>query len=314
MATNKNAYLRYRTLDKCFRNFGRKYYFEELLEEINEALSSHDPNTSGVQIRQLREDIKFMRSEEGFTAPIETYRDGRKGYYRYSDKNYSISNSGLNVTEAEQLGATLAIMSRFEGRPGFEWIGETSSILANHFDISGDNRKVISYETNIDYKGYDFITPLFNAIVNKRVLNATYEPFNKPAFNLTFHPYYLKQYNNRWFVLGYNEELNIDAWNMPLDRIVTIEEVEGNYRSNIIDWEDWFSDMIGVTRKIEDKPQEIKMIFSSEIAPYIETKPLHQTQKARRMKDGSLEVRIEVIPNRELTSLINSFGTEVQKH
>lgn len=311
MPINKNAYLRYKTLDKCFRNFGRRYYIEDLLEEVNGVLSEADYNTSGIQFRQLREDMKFFRSEAGFCAPLETYKDGKKGYYRYSDKQFSIANSELNNTEAEQLSAALNILSRFEGRPGFEWIAETSSVLNNHFGISNKERSVISYESNIDYKGYELISPLFEAAINKRVVKVVYAPFNKEPFELTFHPYYLKQYNNRWFCLGYNQELEIDAWNLALDRISSIEETAAQYRTNEIDWEDWCSDMIGVTRKMEDKPEEVKLLFSKDRAPYVQTKPLHQTQKSTFLPDGRLEVRIKVIANYELESLINSFGNSV---
>jgi hypothetical protein len=63
MATNKNAVLRYNTLDKCFGNFGRKYYFDDLVDEVNRALLDFDPGSTGLKTRQLRDDIRFMKSE-----------------------------------------------------------------------------------------------------------------------------------------------------------------------------------------------------------------------------------------------------------
>jgi len=32
MATNKNAIIRYQALDKCFRNPGRKYFMDDLMD------------------------------------------------------------------------------------------------------------------------------------------------------------------------------------------------------------------------------------------------------------------------------------------
>jgi predicted DNA-binding transcriptional regulator YafY len=169
----------------------------------------------------------------------------------------------------------------------------------------------MGFDTNIDYSGYRFITPMFNAIVNRRVMSVKYAPFDKEAFTLTFHPYFLKQYNNRWFVFGYNEEMKIPTWNLALDRIVDENETNGAYKSDSTDWEDYFFDIIGVTRP-EGNPIEVELLFESSRAPYIETKPLHPTQKARRMEDSSLFVRLKLIPNKELTSMLLSFGNSVQ--
>ena len=38
MATNKHAIIRYQTLDKCFRNPGRTYYIDDLIQACNDAI------------------------------------------------------------------------------------------------------------------------------------------------------------------------------------------------------------------------------------------------------------------------------------
>ncbi len=312
MATNRNAVLRFNTLDKCFSNFGRKYYFEDLLEKVNEALRDFDPGSDGVKTRQLRDDIRFIKSEAGYSAPIETIPDGRKAYYRYGDKNFSINNSPLNKTEAEQLKNAISILRRFEGAPQFEWVNELAPMLTDHFGLKNSEQKVMSYDSNIDYTGYDKIQPLFNAIVNKRVLKIAYQPFNKPAFTLEFHPHYLKQYNNRWFVFGLNEKLNISTWNLALDRIINIEESSNTYNDSTIVWEDHFYDMIGVTRGIEQEVEEIELLFTQEQADYIQTKPLHPSQKAKLNELGELHVFLKLISNFELEMTLLSFGEKVK--
>jgi len=75
MATNKNAVIRYRILDKCFKNFGRTYTIKDLLEEVNNELAYYNADGSGIQIRQLRVDIAFMKSDSGYSAPIKVFRD-----------------------------------------------------------------------------------------------------------------------------------------------------------------------------------------------------------------------------------------------
>jgi predicted DNA-binding transcriptional regulator YafY len=311
MALVKNALLRYLTLDKCFRNFGRQYYFDDLLEAVNSALEADNPNTSGINTRQLRGDISFMRSETGYNAPIETYFEGKKGYYRYADRDFTISGSPLNDTEAEQLKNAIAVLQRFEGAPQFEWVNEVSAVLKDRFSSGDGGVKAMAFDTNIDYTGYEFITVMFNAIVNKQVLKVRYEPFTKEAFTLTFHPYYLKQYNNRWFVFGLNEEEDMPTFNLALDRIAKAEATSGTFIPNNTDWEAYFWDVIGVTRP-EGEPCEVELIAASEQVPYIRTKPLHHSQKIKELDDGSLQVRLKLIPNYELQSLLLSFGERVR--
>ncbi|WP_372934758.1 hypothetical protein [Mariniphaga sediminis] len=164
MATNKNAVLRYNTLDKCFSNFGRKYYFDDLVEEVNRALFDFDQGSAGIKTRQLRDDIRFMKSEAGYCAPIVAYPDGKKAFYRYEDKNFSINKRPLNQNEAEQIKRAVSILQRFEGAPEFEWVNELGPMLTTRFGLSPSSQKSMSFESNIDYSGYNRILPLFNAI------------------------------------------------------------------------------------------------------------------------------------------------------
>lgn len=312
MAINKNAILRYNTLDRCFSNFQRRYYLDDLIDAVNNALWDYDPNLNGIKVRQLRDDIRFMKSEEGYGAPIISIRDGRKAYYRYEQKNFSIHKLPLTQTEAEQIKRAVSILQRFEGAPEFEWVNELGPILTTQFGLNKSTQKVMSFESNIDYSGYNRILPLFNAIENKRVLVVQYKPFNKEEYSITYHPYFLKQYNNRWFVLGLNEKLNIPKWNLALDRITNIQETSDKYIPTDIDWEEHFFDIVGVTKPDEAEVKVVELIFLPEQANYIHTKPLHPSQRAKYLENGKLEVRLKLIPNYELEMMLLAFGEKVK--
>ncbi len=121
MATNKHAKIRYQTLDKCFRNPGRRYYIEDLIEACNNSIYEFTRTDIGIKRRQIFEDIKFMESPQGWNIPLERIRDGHKVYFKYEDKNFSINNQPLNETEENQLIEALLTLSRFKGMPQFEW-------------------------------------------------------------------------------------------------------------------------------------------------------------------------------------------------
>lgn len=312
MSINKNALLRYQVLDRCFSNTGRNFYWQDLLNEINKALEEYNGKESEIKRRQLFDDIKFMESDQGWSIPLERHKDGRKVYYRYSDKDFSISNQPLNESEKNQIEAAVAVLSRFSGAPQFEWVQEIVPVIQDRLGLKQNSKEVISIESNIDLQGIEYLGTLYDAIVNELVLKIEYQNFkSNESFELTFHPHFLKQYNNRWFAFGLNEEFEITTWNLALDRIQNIRQIQSDYIESEIDWNEYFFDIIGVTSPDDGEVEKIVLEFTKEQAPYIITKPLHPTQKYIWI-DDRLRVEIEVIPNYELETLILSFGDSVR--
>ncbi|MCM1138384.1 MAG: WYL domain-containing protein, partial [Muribaculum sp.] len=85
MPVNKHALIRYHALDKCFSNFAKRYYIEDLIQACNDALYDHtgnerysDPLHPGISRRQVLVDIDFMESKAGWEALIERIKDGRR--------------------------------------------------------------------------------------------------------------------------------------------------------------------------------------------------------------------------------------------
>ena len=288
------------------------FFWEDLLEACNSALLEQDPNSDGIQRRQLFQDISFMESEQGWAIPLERYRHGRKVYYRYADLSFSINNQPLNEVEVSQVKSALALLSRFTGTPQFEWVNEVVPVVESKLGLVGKGQEVIAFDSNIDLKGMHHLSPLFKAIINERVLTVTYKDFKSlEPYDIIFHPHYIKQYNNRWFVFGLNEGNEKWYWNMALDRIEDMKEITLEYRKTEVDWGDYFYDIIGVTRPQDAEVEEVVLLFSPQQAPYVVTKPLHPTQRHKETAEG-LEVRIRVVPNYELERLILSFGESVR--
>jgi predicted DNA-binding transcriptional regulator YafY len=313
MPINKNALIRYQTLDRCFGNPGRRYFIEDLLEEVNNALSEHNPATGGIRRRQLFEDIKFMESENGWSIELDKIVDNKKKYYRYSDHNFSINNTPINEIEAEHIKSALLVLSRFKGAAQFKWVEEIIPKLEQAFGFSGNQQEIISFDSNQYLKGIEYLGTLFNAILYKKVLEITYLSFktNKPDISV-FHPYYLKQYNNRWFLFGQIAGFNTLSVR-SLDRVEGIKEIPGNYIENTkYNFSDYFDDLIGITKPKGSKPELIMLHFSIAQAPYILTKPLHGSQKKKNLDESGLTISIEVIPNYELKSLLQSFGKQLK--
>jgi len=69
--------------------------------------------------------------------------------------------------------------------------------------------------------------------------------------------------------------------------------------------------MVGVTRPESAQPEKIVLHFLGIRGKYVETKPLHGSQKARWIDDKTLEVQLDLIVNRELVSLLLSYGDDL---
>lgn len=311
MATNRHAQIRYTVLDRCFSNFNRLYNYDALLEEVNTVL--YELGTEGVKLRQLQYDIEHMKSDEGWAIELdEDLKIGRKKVFRYTDKNFSIANHPLNVNDAEQLETTLAILSRYKHRAEFSWLEELIPRMEQAFDLvsSGENG-LIGYQENIDLKGRQHLGTLFNLILKRKKTKVIYEPYGKPQQEVVICPYYVKQYNNRWFLFCYNEVYQTIS-NYPLDRIESITELAEDFKPSEINWMDYFEDIIGVTKPKGLDIELIKLKFSKNRINYALTKPLHGTQKTDNSDETGHTITIEVIPNPELYQLILSFGEDVE--
>lgn len=170
----------------------------------------------------------------------------------------------------------------------------------------------MSFENNADLTGIENINALADAIVNKYPIKLGYQPYRADHQQIIYvHPYHLKQFNNRWFLIGKPD--NLDAiHNYAIDRIKTVEHLSKGYVESDIDFSEYFDDVIGVS--VSDGPIEhLELMVSKSRYPYIQTKPLHWSQRHIKEKDTddhvfiSLDVRL----NRELISLLLSFGYDV---
>ncbi|WP_010136433.1 helix-turn-helix transcriptional regulator [Ochrovirga pacifica] len=309
MATNKNAMIRYQALDKCFRNTGKRYGINDLIEACNQALFNYNGSGDGVKRRQVYEDINFMKSEQGYGVDLEITKEGRSAYYRYANPSFSINNQPINETEALQLKEALLTLNRIKGLPQFGWVEELTLKLEKDFGIHETPREILGFETNPFLKGLEHLTPLFNAILYQKVLQIRYQTFRKEGEELfTMHPQYLKQYNNRWFVLGTHSKYN-PVTTLSIDRIIDIKELKEPYLVSDIDFIERYEDVIGVTRGgLNDELVRIKLKASKELAPYILTQPMHGSQKNGTMNAEGLTFTLDVIPNYELEQQILSYG------
>ncbi len=125
MPTNKNALIRYKTIDKCLRNRYRTWTIEDLVDTCSDALYEMEGIAKGVSKRTVQGDLQMMRSDKlGYNAPIEVY-DGK--YYRYADADYSINGNPLTADDCELVEKAVSLINEV---PDGDALAELKSVLS----------------------------------------------------------------------------------------------------------------------------------------------------------------------------------------
>lgn len=309
MPLGKNPDIRYKILDRCFSNFKHKYDIDELLEIVNDYLNDFSGQT--INVRQLREDIRFMRDPAAYNAPIKAYPlEGNKCYYRYEEEGFSIFKNELTLEDTQNLSATIEMLKKYRGIPANAWLEEIISNLELRFGLKSDSEDLISFGQNEQLKGLEFLSDIIDYTLNHQTIVVFYRTFKGKELEMTIHPYYVKQYNGRWFLFGLDNNHNKIA-TVSLDRIQCIYHSDIPFKKNeSIDFTTYFDDIVGVTIPSEDVQKEKYVLqFSLDRFPYIETKPIHPTQKTIDSENGIIELKLR--RNREFDQIILSFIPDV---
>ena len=310
MPTNKGALIRRQVLDSCLSQ-NREFTLLQLMGKCNEKLREHGFKLVSSE-NTIRSDLNDLQSQYP-QAEVIWRRSGRNILYRYKEKNFSIYK--LPLTNEEILGLTQAIsvLSRFDGMPGYDWLDSVIERFKPYISIDTSVKNFVGFDDNFDLKGREHFAPLLQAIASKEVLLIRYSGYHNPTeIKAIFHPYYIKQYNNRWFLFGYNEDRG-ELSNFAFDRIIDFTKIPKSYKENReTDFFEFFDDMIGVSRNPGDEPQEVLLFISKKQLPYVLSKPLHGTQRTIEKSEDGAVIAINVILNYELEQTILSLGEHVK--
>lgn len=314
MPTIKNSFERHKVLDRCFRDRTKKYFMDDLVRIVNEDTFYY--YGTSVSERTIRKDISYMMDSEGYSAPITKGMDGHRAYYYYNDRDYSIMNLPMSQQEMTQLSETIKMLSRFKGLPDCSWMEEVLVRLEDTFQLTEHPKGIVSFAQNPYLRGMNHFAPLFDYIISKAVLRITYHKFRKSSEIREIHPYQLRQHNNRWFLIGYEPCMadRLPVVTIPLDRIDCIECAQDviyqEYRG--FDLDEYFDQVVGVSVNIGAKKELIGIKASYPAAAYIESKPLHRSQRIIEKNCDYIIFEYSLIPNYEFETILLGYMDECE--
>ena len=315
MPTNKNALIRYKYLDRLLSDHHHYYDIHDLTEKVNEMLE--EECFSEVTQRCIEKDLVDL--EGLFSAPIERGSKNGKRYITYSKYSFSIFTKEMSDQEANLLTEVLNTIGQFDGLDNFKWLDDFKIGLGLE-----ERRQIISFSNNPYLQNSNLLGTLFDNISNKVVIRLSYHTFSDETIRrIDFHPYLLKQYNDRWFLLGAADS-DQKILTFALDRIDKVESLpEKKYVECPENIFERFENIVGVTL-YEDRQIEHLVFWVSDISKnYIATKPIHGSQKQiKGYKEQSLRKQypflsegsffsIDCIRNYELIREMFSYGKEL---
>lgn len=313
MPVNRNALIRYKTIDACLRRRNRKWTLEDLVNACSDALYEYEGLRKGVSKRSVQLDLQLMRSEKlGYNAPIIVVD---KKYYTYEDPAYSIANIPLTQQDLGTLNEVVTILQQFKGFAHFREVDDMVNRLQHKIQMGKSaQRTLIDFEKNEQLQGLEHLEGLYAAIVAQEVVEMEYQSFRSRTAQIFYlHPHLLKEYRNRWFVLGLRND-QVSPQIFALDRIKTFApRPDLSFRHDATLDADWLNDAIGVSKTSGQSKLLVKFWISKEMTPYVLTKPFHHSQQLLENKaDGSAVFSIEVIHNLELEREFLGFAQDLE--
>jgi len=310
LATNKHALIRYKTLDKCLQNRTKRWTLQDLMDACSDALYEFEGKDTYVSKRTTQLDIQVMRSDKlGYNAPIIVYE---RKYYTYADDDFTITDIPLTANDMDVLSESVEMLRQFKDFSLFTELNGVIQKLEDKIHRTGNQAPIIHIEKNENLKGLEHLDTLYQAILKQIVLKLTYRSFKaRTASSFLFHGYILKEYNNRWFVVGRREDHD-KIYVFALDRIEKIEmSLSTSYKTVDFDADSYYKDTIGVT--VNNRIIEVEFWADALNAPYIKTKPLHHSQEIVEERDDKSTVfRMRVSHNFELERLLISFADALE--
>jgi len=312
MSLNKEAYIRYKTIDECLNDrFSRYPTIYDLIDACEKKLGK------SFSISSIQKDIKAMKEDEalGFNAPIK-YSRQYNGYF-YSDPDYSINSIPLNSAEIEALEAVSDILTAFTGSRISEYYNQAvQKIAASIKEKSlqkGKKQKFIQTDAQLNHKGFENFELLLHAVIKKIPVCFIHYSYKNRRFNSVIaHPVLLKEFQNNWYLVAWSEQ-HKQLRAFGLDRIRDPWYLRTEFhdtRPDIVN--SYFSGIYGVYPLPGFKLQKVFFYATPLIADYMKANPIHESQKEYRVEEnGGVIFELELIPSQELINFFKQFSPDI---
>lgn len=313
MPLNKDQLLRYQVLNRCFRNRSQLYDIHALVHACQQA--TLEVNEKSVSKRTVQNDIQRLKMDPYNVEFDDTLL--KQHYYRYADTSFNLDVvADLSQREKTALHDTVELIRPLTedpdiSNPLMQWMFMSLQRLEVGKPLAEES-PCVAFENNGALAGMGNFGPLLECIMNRQPVTLRYRSFRSTkARDINVHPYLLKQYNSRWYLIATPEGYaTIAAY--ALDRILTVTLWKTDYLPCNSDLDALFADTIGVTLNPQAPVEQLILKVAANRYPYIQTKPFSERQKIVSRVDNTVTITFPMRLNPELVSEILSFGSDIE--
>ncbi len=314
MIASKNAVLRYRIIDRCIRSTAYPFPSKQELREACEEELYGSVDGSNICESTIEKDLFAMRNEHD--APIKFSRVN-KGYF-YEDPNYAIDEIPLNDKDVDAIKMAANVLYQFKNSNLFKNFDFAISKILDRVNISEnindeEIENFVQFEKVNKIQGSEFLETFLEAIKSKKKVQFAYQSFNAVEKKVRrVHPYLLKEYRHRWYLIGKNELKGI-VQTYGLDRLSELHVLEDFYTpDNSFDPDLFFKYSLGITANV-GSPERIKIETEELLSKYLLSQPLHSSQEyLGQSPNGKHVFTYFLLPTYELKTQLLGFGDEVK--
>lgn len=310
---NQEMMFRIRVIDSCLRKASHKWTRETLAAACNEQAWEHLDLDRDYTVLTISRDLKRMKAEPpaGFGAPIEW--DATNKTYRYADASYILDRLPLYQEDIHLLEEALGLI---QSAPYFELDRGLSTLadrIAERLKLKRTPAELpaVVFSHSQQVEGQQWISSLYESVIKRQCVTLQYKPFEEPAIRQVVSPYVLREYNRRWFLIGYSHKYQ-KIRTFALDRIQHAAQhlLEQFYLQPGFNPKRYFDPVIGVSIPEDRKLEEVRIKVTPLRAKYLTTKPIHHSQKLLEQTEAYSILSIHLIPNIELERFLLSLGEE----
>jgi predicted DNA-binding transcriptional regulator YafY len=253
--------------------------------KIIDFLSTRDFNVSS---RTFDRDLERIRSDFGL---VILYNKAEDGYFINEQQSVKVS-------------------SFFK----FLEIVSVADIFSESLSNSNKILEYVSFDDSKSFKGIGNLKSILIAISQNRILKFKHENYaNKTIKDYSITPLLLKEFENRWYVIGVPDKLK-DIRTFGIDRLSDIEvgSLSKLKKENYAKHLEVFETIVGLDHENNAEPFKVQLLVNGLQVNYLRSLPIHHSQVIHSKNEkGQYLVDFFLFPNYEFKSQILKMGSDV---
>ncbi|MEI6173244.1 MAG: WYL domain-containing protein [Bacteroidota bacterium] len=306
MPVSKNAYKRYliihNFLNKSLCVPKKKERILEILEDAGYKISAS----------MFEKDIETMRNT--FDLPIKYHREQDAGGYHYAELDVSF-DIPMSDEVVKTIYGALKQLALFQNTTAFRNAKESLQKIMTRLEIDlkrpvSGMEDIIFYESQTKFSGSEWIAPIYDAIVDQKIITFTFRLFDKQT-NHIVEPYALKEISGRWYILG-SEDEKVAVYG--LDRVIKLKISDHYFTANKTFRKELHAKIRNSVGHLDftKRTHEVRLLYDSSVADEVLARKIHETQRNLSMDEHNLLVSVKVSMNEDFVrKAVLPYGDKV---